>query len=233
MSSKTFMRQYAPLTTPSGWNGEEKRFVRQLCDALDDIYKRYGRLELSDLNSVVRSTVSGLENGVASNQQSVNTLGEALALLSSAKLDKTALLDGVYPVGSLYLSVSAANPATLFGGTWERLKDRFLLGAGDTYAAGATGGEATHTLTTAEMPSHTHRTRVLYDQSGFGYTSNTYEIYLKKLTDSDYFASTGGESGTLTDVNTRNLRPTVSTGGNAAHNNLPPYLAVYIWKRTA
>lgn len=213
MSRKTFMRQYAPLTTPSHWDGEEKRFVRQLCDTLDDIYKRYGRLELTDLNQVFRGTVSGLESGVASNQQSVTTLGEALSLLNSSKLDKSALLNAVYPVGSIYLSVNAASPATLFGGTWERLKDRFLLAAGDTYAAGAAGGEAAHTLTTSEMPSHTHQ------WSGY--------VWMKSdgVRDEDYRTPIDGN-----DVWSSSM---LSAGGGAAHNNMPPYLAVYIWKRTA
>lgn len=212
MSRKTFMRQYAPLTTPSHWDGEEKRFVRQLCDTLDDIYKRYGRLELTDLNQVFRGTVSGLESGVASNQQSVTTLGEALSLLNSSKLDKSALLNAVYPVGSIYMSVNSASPATLFGGTWERLKDRFLLAAGDTYAAGAAGGEAAHTLTTGEMPSHTHNWR--------GYTwmktDGTADNYKTPIAGSDEWT------------------PTMqSAGSSQPHNNMPPYLAVYIWKRTA
>lgn len=212
MSRKTFMRQYAPLTTPSRWDEEEKRFVRQLCDTLDDIYKRYGRLELTDLNSVFRGTVSGLESGVASNQQSVTTLTEALSLLNSSKLDKSALLGAVYPVGSIYLSVASASPATLFGGTWERLKDRFLLAAGDAYAAGAAGGEATHTLTTNEMPSHNHQWK--------GY------VWMKPNGDgNDYRTPIDGS-----DVWSSSM---VSAGGSQPHNNMPPYLAVYIWKRTA
>lgn len=66
------------------------------------------------------------------------------------------VVDLIYPVGSIYMSVASASPATLFGGTWEQLKDRFLLGAGDSYTAGDTGGSASHTLTTDEMPSHNH-----------------------------------------------------------------------------
>lgn len=212
------MRQYAPLTTPSRWDEEEKRFVRQLCDTLDDIYKRYGRLELTDLNSVFRGTVSGLESGVASNQQSVTTLTEALSLLNSSKLDKSALLNAVYPVGSIYLSVASASPATLFGGTWERLKDRFLLAAGDAYAAGAAGGEATHTLMANEMPSHTHglkRPKWYYDDD---HLTVAYAAY-------------GQESDIVGEyMDSKNV---LSAGGSQPHNNMPPYLAVYIWKRTA
>lgn len=67
------------------------------------------------------------------------------------------IADLVYPIGSIYMSANSIDPGTLFAGTtWEQLKDRFLLGAGDTYTAGDTGGSASHTLTTDEMPSHNH-----------------------------------------------------------------------------
>jgi len=62
----------------------------------------------------------------------------------------------LYPVGSVYISFNATDPSTLFGGTWTRLKDRFLLACGDTYPANSTGGSATKTITTSNMPSHTH-----------------------------------------------------------------------------
>lgn len=77
------------------------------------------------------------------------------------------VLEAVYPVGAVYISTTNINPATLFGGTWTQLKDRFLVGAGDSYTNGNTGGAAStsytpsgsvgnHTLTTAEIPSHAH-----------------------------------------------------------------------------
>lgn len=120
----------------------------------------------------------------------------------------------IYPVGSIYMSVSSTSPATLFGGTWERIKDTFLLSAGNTYSAGATGGEATHKLTVDEMPSHTHAI-YYYLSSGsksFGYS------FQDKGEPSSQTTSSGG---------------IVNTGGSTAHNNMPPYLAVYVWKRTA
>ena len=110
-----------------------------------------------------------------------------------------------YPVGSIYLSVSSTSPSTLFGGKWERIQDRFLLCAGSTYAAGSTGGEATHKLTVDEMPSHTH---ALYEGSG-GSTSSAVK-----------------ESGNI-------ATQTQPAGGSKPHNNMPPYIAVYVWKRTA
>nr|DAL45617.1 MAG TPA_asm: baseplate wedge protein [Caudoviricetes sp.] len=119
---------------------------------------------------------------------------------------------GAYPVGSIYLSVTDANPAALFGGTWERIWGRFLLGADDTYAAGSMGGEAAHQLTTSEMPSHNH-TLDNYNTTGGATSSMTVQANDKR-----------GYSGNVN---------TLYTGGNKAHNNMPPYLAVYMWKRTA
>ena len=70
---------------------------------------------------------------------------------------KTTLLNFCYPVGSLYWSSKSTNPATLFGGTWVQIKDRFVLACGDTYkTVGATGGASTVTLTVDNMPSHNH-----------------------------------------------------------------------------
>jgi len=126
------------------------------------------------------------------------------------------IADLVYPVGSIYMSVNSTSPATLFGGTWEQLKDQFLLGAGDTYTAGDTGGEAEHTLTVDEMPSHTHTVSVLQSGGTAGsYASSQYTFY---PVDRNYSRSTLTSSG---------------VGGDQNHNNMPPYLVVYMWKRTA
>ena len=127
----------------------------------------------------------------------------------------TLILEAVYPVGSIYMSVNSTSPATLFGGTWQAIQGKFLLGAyGNTYKAGSTGGEAAHTLTENEMPNHKH---------------------------SIWFPNDGGEQSAeigYPDTGSKNTyyaeaSKTSRTGGGAAHNNMPPYLAVYIWKRTA
>lgn len=119
---------------------------------------------------------------------------------------------GAYPVGAIYLSVTDANPASLFGGTWERIGGRFLLGADSTYAAGSTGGESAHTLTVDEMPRHNHEIDNL-NSSGNATPFMTVQAQEKK-----------GYGGNV---------QTMYAGGGKAHNNLPPYLAVYMWKRTA
>ena len=66
------------------------------------------------------------------------------------------VFEAIYPVGSIYMSAVNVNPQSIFGGSWEQIKDTFLLSAGDSYKAGAMGGEATHKLSTAEMPTHNH-----------------------------------------------------------------------------
>lgn len=124
-----------------------------------------------------------------------------------------------YPIGSIYMSVNSTNPSTLFGGTWEQLKDRFLLGAGSTYSNGDTGGSATHKLTVNEMPAHTHNG--LYWQGTKGISLNS------GGTSGYHLQWESGDNGEATDMVTN------TRGGSKAHNNMPPYLVVYMWKRTA
>lgn len=144
------------------------------------------------------------------------------------KSETNALVNGminvIYPVGSIYMSVNSTSPATLFGGTWEQLSNRFIVGVGSNYSAGTTGGSSTHyhttgdhTLTVNEIPNHDHSVWLRTD-SGIATTVS-------------YVAENG--QAMISRVN--------STGGDQPHNhgntssesNLPPYLAVYMWKRTS
>ena len=131
----------------------------------------------------------------------------------------------IYPVGSIYMSINETNPSELFGGTWEQIKDKFLLATGDTYANGSTGGEATHTLTENEMPSHTHT------QNAHRHTIGSLARYV--ITGNGN-ASVGDGYGNSQNYKTGNTTATnQNTGGGQAHNNMPPYLAVYCWVRIA
>lgn len=137
------------------------------------------------------------------------------------------LLNLIYPVGSIYMSVNSTSPATFIGGTWEQLKNRFLIGCGDTYAAGATGGAATHTLSVAEMPTHGNHLYANAEWLGQGASGGKY-------LNTDANMSSYGSSGRGWVVSSNEAYPAgYTTGGGQAHNNMPPYLAVYIWKRTA
>lgn len=154
---------------------------------------------------------------------------------SDVNFDNNKIRDFIYPVGSIYMSVNDINPSTLFGGAWVQLKDRFLLGSGDIYSNTNIGGESSHRLSVSEMPSHTHTQNphnhlVGFDngRSRIGLASGTVESDTSMYIGNYTF---GGRSYTMiTDAAT----PTnTETGGNEAHNNMPPYLVVNMWKRIA
>lgn len=138
-----------------------------------------------------------------------------------------------YPVGSVYITLSSLSPADLFGGTWERIKGRFLLSVGtpeentdnDTFGAvsgkiwsvplGSTGGQDFHQTTEEEMPSHTH------------------SVYAPMLDTPMYPGTDWNYTPVLYTPNGNNNAIICAAGGNQPHNNMPPYLAVYMWKRVA
>lgn len=126
------------------------------------------------------------------------------------------LLD--HPVGSIYQSVEPTSPAELFGGEWQKIEDRMLIAASSTYPVKSTGGEATHKLTIDEMPKHRLSTNGIAIKSG----------YQSGSTD-DYFTMRSAERSN----ETSSIEYTSYIGGDAAHNNMPPYYAVYTWLRTA
>ena len=137
-----------------------------------------------------------------------------------------------WPVGSVFLSVVATNPATLLGvGTWTQIaRDRFLVGQGtdaDFDTAEETGGAKTHTLTAAEMPTHTHV------QNAHAHTQRHLPTATGAVTgqtvDTSMSGSLANSGITTADATAVNQ----NAGGGGAHNNVPPYLVVYVWKRTA
>lgn len=139
-------------------------------------------------------------------------------LKSDIGVDTATLVDLFYPIGSIYMSTDTTNPQSRFTGTyWLPIYNRFLLGAGDTYKAGTMGGEATHTLTRSEIPSHYHDEYLGNDggsdSAPSGYSGWPNIAYISKKT----WWVTGSK--------------TSAAGGDGAHNNMPPYLAVYMWRR--
>ena len=167
--------------------------------------------------------------------------GEAPALNAGTfgGMTVSQFVEMIYPVGSIYMSANATSPETLFGGTWTPINGRFLIGTGTpennddgtspgsyNFAAGSTGGEATHTLTVSEMPRHGHN--VLKESTGWGenMTLEPWTVYFKN----DAFTD-AGSNGYTAEFWTYN--PLKGTGDGLAHNNTPPYLAVYMWQRTA
>lgn len=113
-----------------------------------------------------------------------------------------------YPIGSIYIAYSHNSPADLFGGTWVRMENTFLWGCDAKGAIGLTGGEKTHTLTVDEMPSHSH--------------GSVYSQHASGTKDKAWYTTSGSSVA----------YGTVATGGGQAHNNMPPYTQVSIWRRT-
>ena len=141
-------------------------------------------------------------------------------------------VDKIYPIGSIYLSVSNANPTDLFGGTWERIQNRFLLAAGDTYKAGSTGGVAGH-----KHKLNDNGAALIGNHGDTSAFSPNYNFYLG----ANYDVNNGAYYWTHTHDNPFNsnnskfslLAAVGLVGNTVSANNMPPYLAVYVWKRTA
>ncbi len=159
-------------------------------------------------------------------------------------LIKQTILDTIYPIGSIYMSTNSTDPGSFLGGSWAPIKDRFLLAAGDKYAAGSEDGSAmhshttaVHTLTVDEMPSHTHMLNINSDNSE-PFLPNGNINTLSVINNMGAFS----KNGVICDRNPAVISArTINTytGGSASHSHgitgasssMPPYLTVYVWKR--
>ena len=168
---------------------------------------------IQSINSTIRPDTNGNVVVTASNlpmsSSNSTTIKSAIEAITPGPSIAT-IVNTIYPVGSIYISTAAADPSTLFTGTqWEAIQDRFLLAASTSHPAGQMDGEETHTLTIAEMPSHTHQ--ITFANS----------------------ALASGNARRTPQTHDQDRMETLPTGGGQPHNNMPPYLAVYMWKRTA
>lgn len=213
-----------------GYADFENLLECDLCDTINVIFPDYnssGRFKIVKVVwDVLRDRYESMELGDLS-----VTLAEALGV-SSEKEAKNNILNSIYPIGSVYISTSAVSPADLFGGTWVQIKGRFLLGTGTpdanttaywgtdiTNLAGDSlnspvremGGESKHTLDVNQIPSHRHAAVFVAEGSG------------------DFLTFQGANR--VGDTNPWAYGS--YAGGGGAHNNMPPYFAVYMWERTA
>ena len=201
VSSKEYSGKSLPVFdwSKNDFNFNVPVYISQYYNENNPTTKKY----VDDLTDVISLAVQDNTDNIAALSNQISNIGSIT-------------FDDIYPVGSIYMSVNSTNPRTLFGGTWTQLKDRFLLGAGSTYTNGSTGGEASHTLTVNEMPSHSHAQYVTVGSGGSLSANCDYDSYV---------------SGKA-----RKSSQNVSTdpaGGGNSHNNMPPYLVVYMWQRTS
>ena len=192
----------------------------------------------------------------AGDENKYSTIAEVKSLLNSQMLS-------TYPVGSIYMSTSSTNPSSLFGGTWVawgsgRVPVGINAADGNFNSVEKTGGESSHKLSVAEMPSHTHSIPALSGSTNsagshnhipstggtFYSTRGNGSSELNGISDGNGFAESGGaggirrdpytnSSGAHTHTVTTNASTTGGSGGTTAHNNLQPYITCYMWKRTA
>lgn len=139
-----------------------------------------------------------------------------------------------YPVGSVYISFNNTDPSTFFGGTWERIKDKFLLSAGDSYSVNSTGGNKTH--------SHKYGMQYGGYYSDVMIEGNSDAGLLNYNTSNGYSVTGGGTNVGGISHNVNNNNTAASKEVSAAHyrmiaqseyvSTLPPYITVYMWRRT-
>ena len=170
----------------------------------------------NSINQKLTQETTSLSNKIDNNTSQIRTLNSMIAVYWKT----------LYPIGSIYVSTSATfNPQTTWGGTWVKTaKGRCLIGANDTYPLGSTGGEEAHYLTGNEMPPHGHSAGIAYNfkLSNQGIANSAIDHNGEQFLYIDQSSTTAS-----TVLNTN------SSGSGASHNNMQPYLAVYIWERTA
>ncbi len=220
---------------------------------VQDVYDQYGISQYYTLDE--------------ENQNFTLPMGEIYGMIEQ-KTNRKDLIDIIYPIGSIYMSVNSVTPSTLFGGVWEQIQGKFLLASDSNNPVGTTGGEATTPLTVENLPSHTHsgssvsagshshsrggmeiggNFSVLNDagnlsMTGVYYLSGNYvqnrvsvDTYSGNLDNRllEFRASRNWSGNTSENGGHTHTINVGSTGSGTAHNNMPPYLAVNIWKRTA
>ena len=260
--SITYDTSYTSLTGPNGSNEakayilyktkDETEYTRtQLTNLVGsatltnvvDINHTYDvLLEISD--SFNSTTVATLIS-TAFTLLDFNTSGKSLAIGKISedpdkseialplKFKDNLLADLIYPVGSIYMSTNSVDPGTIYGGTWERIKGKFLIGADDTYTAGNTGGEASHVLTRDEIPNYSIGSMAtVVPMNHYNWTNGG--VQATNL-GSAYNDKPGVQAGTGSSIThgTQYGWNISTNGGGRAHNNLPPYLAVFMWERKA
>lgn len=227
----------------------------------------------SDYNAVLNDVAAALSQAVFRDGQGAFTGNQSMGgfkltnmAVGTAETDsvrKSQLLD-LFPIGAIYLTAGNTNPGTFLGGTWAQIaQGRTLIGVGtlgtDTYTAGNLGGAARVTLSTAEMPRHSHGGQTSTESvdhthggststdgnhlhevgrgsPGVNYAGSGGNPYFGAVGPSPYQTGDGGAHAhtfTTGGASANHTHGINGEGGGGAHENRMPYLAVYFWQRTA
>lgn len=210
-------------------------------------------------NGVESLTPTAANNNMVPIADSTAATGWKFGKVGTNNLDKTSILNLVYPVGSIYMSVNNVSPQTFLGGTWTAWgsgKVPVGVNANDSDFATAekTGGEKKHQLTTNEMPSHRHTgqysytktytnhsqkptdppTQVLEVNQGTREVEVQYKVITDNVTTALHYASGSGPTNDIFfSEKVKSQYGVADNGSDIAHNNLQPYITCYMWKRTA
>ena len=186
------------------------------------------KVATTPLTTVARVIDSMSNTNSHTNAPSINAVAGAIA---DVRDDLSNVWELVYPIGSIYMSTNATSPATLFGGVWEAIEEKFLLGAGNTHTAGSTGGAfsktisvsgttGSHVLTVGELPVHNHPIPALSGTASSTGSGHTHTYYLTGFTQSN---ATQGSAGSVSDevwtgYKTGNQEGTGSPEGAHSHS---------------
>lgn len=179
----------------------------------------------TEIDNKVNASLNNLEVNCITNTNnkfSLDSDGNLFVNSITSNTNNNFNIDNIYPVGSIYFNITNINPSTYFGGVWEQFaQGKTIIGVdendSDFNNTLKSGGEKSHTLTTAEMPSHTHNI-------WGGYTS----------TKNGRVGASYAENGwiPLNGINKEyNIAALTFNGSSESHNNMPPYITCYIWKR--
>lgn len=194
-----------------------------------------GTFNASGATSVASLSSSGAVSGT--NITGSGTVkGATINATSTLQVGGSNILERIYPVGSIYMSTQNKNPKDLFSfGTWEQIQGKFLFAANSTRTAGSTGGAETVALTVNQLPKHGHPQN--YAPQGADTNRMVTSSPEKGMCSDDniHGSSAGTKAGSQYAWSSSSLTivGTGRVGNNEAHENMPPYLAVYMWKRTA
>lgn len=231
-----------------------KEYPQQLAPSLQQKLKEIEAGATKNENCISAIKIGGVTVTANGHQDTFTITAEGLIALSADPNTRTIKLStpdlsnvyaqaklDAHPVGSIYESTDSTSPATLFGGTWEAMDAGRVLVAqgkaatGTTFTAGATGGEETHKLTTSEMPAHNHTMSSAgeHNHEFAGTQSSSDNKTAEYEYTEDYNRTRAWLKTNYTQKSGSHTHTINSTGGGEAHNNMPPYIAVYRWVRTA